>query len=99
MCRFSGHLVAAILLVCMTAEPTSATERDGDVVVTLIFTNDTESAYDPVPAWWIEGMDRIGGIAELATLIGNIRRDEPNVFLFVPGIYLPAHYRDSPRAH
>jgi 2',3'-cyclic-nucleotide 2'-phosphodiesterase (5'-nucleotidase family) len=30
-------------------------------------------------------MNRIGGIAELATLIENVRRDEPNVFLFDAG--------------
>jgi 2',3'-cyclic-nucleotide 2'-phosphodiesterase (5'-nucleotidase family) len=56
-----------------------------DTVVTLIFTNDMESAYEPVPAWWRDDMDRIGGIAELTTLIKNVRRDEPNVFLFDSG--------------
>lgn len=62
--------------------PTYAAE---DTVVTLIFTNDMESAYEPVPAWWRDDMDRIGGIAELTTLIKNVRRDEPNVFLFDSG--------------
>ncbi|MGY8795250.1 MAG: bifunctional metallophosphatase/5'-nucleotidase, partial [Woeseiales bacterium] len=56
-----------------------------DTVVTLIFTNDMESTYEPVPAWWRDDMDRIGGIAELTTLIKNVRRDEPNVFLFDSG--------------
>ncbi len=63
----------------------SATANDTDPVVTLIFTNDIESAYEPVPAWWRDDMERIGGIAELATLIKNVRRDEPNVFLFDSG--------------
>jgi 2',3'-cyclic-nucleotide 2'-phosphodiesterase (5'-nucleotidase family) len=56
-----------------------------DTVVTLIFTNDMESAYEPVPAWWRDDMEHIGGIAELTTLIKEIRRDEPNVFLFDSG--------------
>ena len=63
----------------------SAAYAADDTVVTLIFTNDMESAYEPVPAWWRDDMDRIGGIAELTTLIKNVRRDEPNVFLFDSG--------------
>lgn len=63
----------------------AASGSDQDQVVTLIFTNDMESAYEPVPAWWRDDMDRIGGIAELATLIKNVRREEPNVFLFDSG--------------
>ncbi len=77
----SRTLVAAALgaLACAHAQ-----EGD-DVVVTLLFTNDLESAYEPVPAWWREDIERIGGIAHLSTLIKNIRRDEPNVFLFDSG--------------
>ena len=56
-----------------------------DTVVTLLFTNDMESAYEPFPAFWIDGMEEIGGIAELTTLINNIRASEPNVFLFDAG--------------
>jgi 5'-nucleotidase/UDP-sugar diphosphatase len=63
----------------------TASASDQDQVVTLVFTNDIESAYEPVPAWWRDDMERIGGIAELATLIKNVRRDEPNVFLFDAG--------------
>ena len=44
-----------------------------------------ESAYEPVPAWWRDDLEHIGGIAELATLIKNIRKTEPNVFLFDAG--------------
>ena len=53
--------------------------------VTLLFTNDFESTYDPVMAFWRDDMARIGGIAELATLIDQIRNTEPNVFLFDSG--------------
>ncbi len=71
-----------LLLLCLAI---TANASDQDQVVTLIFTNDIESAYEPVPAWWRDDMERIGGIAELATLIKNVRRDEPNVFLFDSG--------------
>lgn len=53
--------------------------------VTLLFTNDFESTYDPVLAFWRDDMDRIGGVAQLATLIDQIRSTEPNVFLFDSG--------------
>lgn len=54
-------------------------------VVTLLFTNDFESAYDPTPAFWRDDLEHIGGIAELATLIEQLRKREPNVFLFDAG--------------
>ena len=76
--------VAVVLLSSLTA-CASVQESNDDIIVTLIFTNDMESAYAPVPAWWRDDMDHIGGIAELTTLIKNIRRDEPNVFLFDSG--------------
>jgi 5'-nucleotidase/UDP-sugar diphosphatase len=53
--------------------------------VTLLFTNDFESTYDPVMAFWRDDMDLIGGVAQLATLIDQIRNTEPNVFLFDSG--------------
>ena len=74
-------LCAAALATLAFAE----LRAEDDVVVTLLFTNDLESAYEPVPAWWRDDIERIGGIAHLSTLIKNIRRDEPNVFLFDSG--------------
>jgi len=53
--------------------------------ITLLFTNDFESAYEPVPAFWRTDMARIGGVAELATLIDQVRRESPNSFLFDAG--------------
>ncbi len=76
------HLTLITLCLAFNA---GAADDNQDQVVTLIFTNDIESAYAPVPAWWRDDMERIGGIAELATLIKNVRRDEPNVFLFDSG--------------
>ena len=74
-----------IVLLCLSVGTAFTQQAGDDVVVTLIFTNDMESAYEPVPAWWRDDLNRIGGIAELTTLIKNIRRDEPNVFLFDSG--------------
>jgi 5'-nucleotidase/UDP-sugar diphosphatase len=57
----------------------------GTTTVTLLFTNDVESAYDPIPAFWLEDLEMIGGIAEMTTLINTLRQSEPNVFLFDSG--------------
>ena len=62
-------------------EPVAGQEK----FVTLLFTNDVESAYEPIPAFWIQDVSMIGGIAEMTTLIESIRREEPNVFLFDAG--------------
>ncbi len=62
--------------------PSSASET---TTVTLLFTNDIESAYDPIPAFWLDDQEMIGGIAELTTLINSMRESEPNVFLFDSG--------------
>jgi 2',3'-cyclic-nucleotide 2'-phosphodiesterase (5'-nucleotidase family) len=60
-------------------------QQSPDQVVTLLFTNDMESAYKPFPAWWRDDMSNIGGIAQLSTLVKQIRANEPNVFLFDSG--------------
>lgn len=77
---FAVGLISSLLLSTALAQ-----ESSDDIVVTLIFTNDMESAYAPVPAWWRDDMQHIGGIAELTTLIKNVRREQPNVFLFDSG--------------
>ena len=53
--------------------------------VTLLFTNDFESAFDPIPAYWREDVEFLGGAAQLATLIDTIRQREKLVFLFDAG--------------
>ncbi|MEM6809762.1 MAG: bifunctional UDP-sugar hydrolase/5'-nucleotidase [Pseudomonadota bacterium] len=53
--------------------------------VTIAFTNDFESAYDPVEAWWRDDIRRIGGIAELATLVKTLRETSETFFLFDAG--------------
>ena len=54
-------------------------------VVTLLYTNDFESAYDPIPAFWRDDLDHVGGIAELATLIDQVRAKGELTFLLDAG--------------
>ncbi|WP_439107976.1 bifunctional metallophosphatase/5'-nucleotidase [Congregibacter sp.] len=53
--------------------------------ITLLFTNDFESAYDPIDAFWRDDTARIGGIAHVATLIETIRDKNERVLLLDAG--------------
>ena len=53
--------------------------------VTLLFTNDLESAYDSTDAFWRSDMARIGGIGQLATLIKQERAAAEIAFLLDAG--------------
>ena len=84
MRRFSIFLLLIAGLLTGTAcQP--ANEDQSSTTVTLLFTNDVESAYDPIPAFWLDDQEMIGGIAEMTTLIKTIRQTEANVFLFDSG--------------
>ena len=72
----------AALCACNGVDASGDTQS---TTVTLLFTNDVESAYDPIPAFWLKGQEMIGGIAEMTTLIKRIRAEEANVFLFDSG--------------
>ncbi len=74
-------LLAIGLGACGAGEPQKS---HGDRV-TLLFTNDLESAYDPVEAWWREDLEQIGGVAYLASLVADYRARSENVFLFDAG--------------
>ncbi|MGH9333070.1 MAG: bifunctional metallophosphatase/5'-nucleotidase [Vicinamibacteria bacterium] len=80
MRAFTASLLALSFASAMAGEPAA-----GQRVVTLLFTNDVESAYDPVPAFWLDDLESIGGIAEMTTLIRTLRKTEPNTFLFDSG--------------
>ena len=73
------------LLILAACQPAADTVAPTSTSVTLLFTNDVESAYDPIPAFWLEDQEMIGGIAEMTSLIKHIRQTEPNVFLFDSG--------------
>jgi 2',3'-cyclic-nucleotide 2'-phosphodiesterase (5'-nucleotidase family) len=78
-------ILAFVLVVVAVSFSFETATADEDKVVTLLFTNDVESAYDPIPAFWLDDIDMIGGIAEMTTLIEDLRATEPNVFLFDSG--------------
>jgi 2',3'-cyclic-nucleotide 2'-phosphodiesterase (5'-nucleotidase family) len=78
-------LIFVLTLVVACGVPQESTAASDDRIVTLLFTNDVESAYDPIPAFWLDDVDMIGGIAEMTTLIEQLRASEPNVFLFDSG--------------
>ncbi len=58
---------------------------DGIKEITLLFTNDFESAFDPIPAYWRDDVEFLGGAAELNTMIDSIRQANQPVFLFDAG--------------
>lgn len=76
-----ASIIAALLLMAGCATTTHPETK----TVTLLFTNDVESAYEPVDAYWRDDLDSIGGLPQLATLIDQQRRSEPNTFLFDAG--------------
>jgi 2',3'-cyclic-nucleotide 2'-phosphodiesterase (5'-nucleotidase family) len=86
--NFRAALLACSILLltgCGSTSRTTTPEPLGNRAVTLLFTNDVESAYNPIDAFWLGNQDRIGGIAEMTTLIETLRATEPNVFLFDSG--------------
>jgi 2',3'-cyclic-nucleotide 2'-phosphodiesterase (5'-nucleotidase family) len=92
MRRFHFTLLLVFLVTgfygCNANDPAPAAPQasvQDDTIVTLLFTNDVESAYDPIPAFWLDDISMIGGIAEMTTLIETLRASEPNVFLFDSG--------------
>src|SRR5215471_18589600 len=53
--------------------------------VTILYTTDFHSAFDPIPAYWLPGSPKLGGAAQLATMVNNVRRRDETVFLFDAG--------------
>lgn len=80
-----SRLILVSVLAVAACQSADNTLPSTDTTVTLLFTNDVESAYDPIPAFWLDDQEMIGGIAEMTTLIKEIRQTEPNVFLFDSG--------------
>ena len=87
--RVSRQLTANLLLLALitlgACGQNSPPPTNSAKTITLLFTNDFESAYDPVTAYWRTDMQRIGGIAQLATLIDQQRATQPNPFLLDAG--------------
>jgi 2',3'-cyclic-nucleotide 2'-phosphodiesterase (5'-nucleotidase family) len=54
----------------------------GDHELTILYTNDFHSAFEPIPAYWLKGSPRLGGAAQLATLVEQERARAATSFLF-----------------
>ncbi len=78
---FATLLVPISLCLVLHGAAALAEER----VVTLLYTNDIESVYEPVEAFWDPSIERIGGIPYLATLIRQQRNEAALSFLFDAG--------------
>ncbi|MEM1412446.1 MAG: metallophosphatase, partial [Pseudomonadota bacterium] len=75
-----GAALAGMLCLAIAARA-SAEPRE----IVILHTNDIESVYEPIQSDWRPDMDFIGGIPHLATLIRQIRANEPLSFLMDSG--------------
>jgi 5'-nucleotidase/UDP-sugar diphosphatase len=53
--------------------------------VTILYTNDFHSAFEPIPAYWLRDSPRLGGAAHLATLVEQERKAASTSFLLDSG--------------
>ena len=86
--RMLARLVVAIMVACSMigcARPAPTPAAGQLREVTLLYTNDFESAYDPIPAFWRDDLKHVGGIAQLATLIDRTRAGSDLSFLLDAG--------------
>lgn len=74
-------LAALLLLVVVLSISAPGQAKD----VTILYTNDFHTAFDPIPAYWLEGSPKLGGAAEITTLVNQIRARDERVFLFDTG--------------
>ena len=47
--------------------------------LTILYTNDFHSAFEPIPAYWLPGSPRLGGAAHLAALVEQERKLAPTI--------------------
>ena len=59
--------------------------QKGTKNITILHTNDFHSAFDPIPAYWLKNSPKLGGAAQLTTMINQIREKEKSSFLFDAG--------------
>jgi 2',3'-cyclic-nucleotide 2'-phosphodiesterase (5'-nucleotidase family) len=84
--RLCFNLTLIIILSCSAFPISTASAVDEPSrEVTILYTNDFHSAFDPIPAYWLPNSPKLGGAAHLATLINQIRQREKAVFLFDTG--------------
>lgn len=82
--RRADHLAAAALALTLGLAPKARADETAREV-TILYTNDFHTALDPIPAYWLPGSPRLGGAAQLASLVESIRARDETVFLFDAG--------------
>src|SRR5262249_33363016 len=83
-----GRSIAAALALAIAACAAAGAARAAEPRprdVTILYTTDFHSAFDPIPAYWLPGSPKLGGAAQLATMVNDIRKREETVFLFDAG--------------
>jgi len=82
---FSKFRVTKLLLIVFAFTFIVLHSNAQEKNITILYTNDIESVYEPVEAFWNNDIDYIGGLPYLATLIHQIQKKEEISFLFDAG--------------
>ncbi|NDA08963.1 MAG: hypothetical protein EBZ18_06085, partial [Alphaproteobacteria bacterium] len=91
---FSGPIYRFIALIWLTLPASTLLAKE----VTILYTNDIESVYEPVEASWRDDMQRMGGMARLATLLDQERGRNPATFTVDAGDIFTAAGASDPSA-
>lgn len=83
--RYARHTLHFSVLVALLFPPAPSGSQERVREVTILYTNDFHTAFDPIPAYWLPGSPRLGGAAHLSSLVADIRRRDEAVFLFDAG--------------
>jgi len=85
--------IVLLIIVCISFTPVTYAETKE---IVILHTNDIESVYEPIEAYWRDDIEMIGGIPYLATLITHTRATAPVSFLMDAGdIYTGALSKKS----
>ncbi len=82
---FSKYWVARGFLIFLALTFITLQSTAQEKNITILYTNDIESVYEPIEAFWNNDIDYIGGLPYLATLIHQIQKKEEISFLFDAG--------------
>ena len=87
MLRYRSRIFLSLILfwAIIATQPPAIKAQDQAREVTILYTNDFHSAFDPIPAYWLPGSPKLGGAAHLSSLINQIRKRDQTVFLFDTG--------------
>ena len=90
-------LLITLLALVNGVSPEALSVEEPVREVTILYTNDFHSAFDPIPAYWLPGSPKLGGAAQLATLVNQIRQRDKSVFLFDTGDMFTGMLSNLPR--